>query len=299
MSGHRCRLVTASAGEFAAGRSPSRSLTGAGSRRPTTCESGIHALQSVSSCCHRSLPHSSIARAIDASLVGDSPARQTIRRRILRTPASRRPSSRSYGSRTRDCQILGLVLTIELAGDIVLVRIHVRNTPAEIPAGSARAPLVQTTSQPRLKKTPVGVEPTRAAQQAATLPSSANVSAGVRLAMHPPSYHFSITARNRTWSSSFARSRANPAHSGNLYRNYPAEESNPVRQIRILPCRPSHPQGSSHWLPQPRPIKKPDVACDTGSGCSRANPFVRHKRRQNEGVFTDCPAIRPLSVRLN
>ena len=56
----------------------------------------------------------------------------------------------------------------------------------------------------------------------------------------------SIAARNRTWSSSFAGSRANPAHSQDMsIVQHPAEESNPVRQIRSLPCRPSHSQGMS------------------------------------------------------
>src|SRR5262245_31702661 len=63
----------------------------------------------------------------------------------------------------------------------------------------------------------------------------------------------SVLARNRTWSSTFAGSRANPAHpedvgqtfqpdtlriiqAGKPNLQYLAEESNPVLQIRSLPC---------------------------------------------------------------
>ena len=69
----------------------------------------------------------------------------------------------------------------------------------------------------------------------------------------------SVLARNRTWSSTFAESRAYPAHSKDITehaypkaserralvankKKQPTEESNPVLQNRNLPCDPAHSQ---------------------------------------------------------
>ena len=52
----------------------------------------------------------------------------------------------------------------------------------------------------------------------------------------------SALARNRTWSSTFAGSRASPAHPKDSVVQQPAEESNPVLQNRSLPCGPAHSQ---------------------------------------------------------
>ena len=52
-------------------------------------------------------------------------------------------------------------------------------------------------------------------------------------------YRTSVPARNRTWSTSFAGSRANPAHSRDvLFSKYLARESNPVLWFRRPPCVP-------------------------------------------------------------
>ena len=66
--------------------------------------------------------------------------------------------------------------------------------------------------------------PLEAALQAAAVPSGSSVTL------------FSVLARSRTWSSTFAGSRANPAHSEDCFFQRPAEESNLVLQIRSLPC---------------------------------------------------------------
>ena len=52
----------------------------------------------------------------------------------------------------------------------------------------------------------------------------------------------STSARNRTWSSTFAGSRASPAHPKDSVVQQPAEESDPVLQNRSLPCGPAHSQ---------------------------------------------------------
>jgi hypothetical protein len=61
------------------------------------------------------------------------------------------------------------------------------------------------------------------------------------------SRYFSVLARNRTWSASFAGSRANPAHSKDKIKinQHPAEESNPVLRFRRPPCCPAHSRGNS------------------------------------------------------
>ena len=52
----------------------------------------------------------------------------------------------------------------------------------------------------------------------------------------------SVLARSRTWSSTFAGSRA-IRNTPRTFLQRPAEESNLVRQFRGLPCDPAHPQG--------------------------------------------------------
>ena len=124
MSGHRCRFSTASAVEFAAGRSPSRSLISAGSLPPTAGESGIHALQGVRSCCHRLMPTTAwpeprlgpADRDSNAAACGNQPAADPTYARLPRAlgvtpcgvPGGRLPADSCggrYGGRTRDFQI--------------------------------------------------------------------------------------------------------------------------------------------------------------------------------------------------
>ncbi len=71
-------------------------------------------------------------------------------------------------------------------------------------------------------KTPVGVEPTE------------DGFAGRRHAVWTPA-SLSVPARNRTWSTSFAGSRA-IRHTPETDCEYPAEESNPVRRLRRPSC---------------------------------------------------------------
>ncbi len=52
----------------------------------------------------------------------------------------------------------------------------------------------------------------------------------------------SALARNRTWSSTFARSRANPAHPKDD-KQHPVEESNPFYDVRSVACYPTHSPG--------------------------------------------------------
>ena len=55
------------------------------------------------------------------------------------------------------------------------------------------------------KKTPVGVEPTWTGLQPVAVPSGSSVTL------------YSVLARSRTWSSTFAGSRANPPHSEDVF----------------------------------------------------------------------------------
>ena len=89
-----------------------------------------------------------------------------------------------------------------------------------------RAPLAWPYQRRRWESNPL-----KAALQAAALPSGSSATS------------FSVLARSRTWSSTFAGSRAirNTPRTCSFQR--PAEESNLVRQFRGLPCDPAHPQG--------------------------------------------------------
>ena len=79
--------------------------------------------------------------------------------------------------------------------------------------------------------------PLGTALQAAALPSGSSAKS------------FSVLARSRTWSSTFAGSRAIRNTPRTCFIQRPAEESNPgivrsmVGQFRGLPCDPAHPQG--------------------------------------------------------
>ncbi len=114
------------------GRSLSRSLVSAGSLPPTVGEGGIHALHGVRSCCHwrcrqrlcqsahfGTLPF----RDSDAAAFDRQPAADLTYARLPRAfvvtpcgvPGGRLPADSSggrYGSRTRDFQISGLVLSL-------------------------------------------------------------------------------------------------------------------------------------------------------------------------------------------
>jgi hypothetical protein len=92
-----------------------------------------------------------------------------------------------------------------------------------------------------LQKTPVGVEPTSTGLQPVAAPSGSSVSfsassPGVEPGLRPSQG----CMRNPPYSEdvfSFVGPVTNRPH------EYPAEESNPVLQIRNLPCNPAHPQG--------------------------------------------------------
>jgi hypothetical protein len=70
------------------------------------------------------------------------------------------------------------------------------------------------------------------------VPDDSELAEAYRRFKAPASCLSSVLARNRTWSTSFASSRANPAHSEDKLfgLQYPAGESNLVRQFRGLPC---------------------------------------------------------------
>ena len=82
----------------------------------------------------------------------------------------------------------------------------------------------------------------------------------------------SVLARNRTWSSTFAGSRANPPHSEDIYitviHQRPAEESNPVLQFRGLPC--SSGTLARRFQSISSPSRNRTWSCSFGG--SRANP---------------------------
>lgn len=73
--------------------------------------------------------------------------------------------------------------------------------------------------------------PLEAALQAAAVPSGSSATS------------VSVLARDRTWSATFAKSRAFRHTPRTFVFQHPAEELNLVRQFRGLPCAPAHPQG--------------------------------------------------------
>lgn len=87
-----------------------------------------------------------------------------------------------------------------------------------------------------------------------------------------------VLARNRTWSTTFAGSRAHPSHSeDSLVKKCPAEELNLVWQFRGLPCDPAHPQGISNQYPDLESNQDLDlrrVRCD---------PLHHRDNRKDEG----------------
>ena len=70
-----------------------------------------------------------------------------------------------------------------------------------------------------------------------------------------------VLAGSRTWSSTFAGSRARFRHTPRTFPTQrPAEELNPVLQFRRLPCCPTHPQGDQ--------VSRPGI--EPGPGASEA-----------------------------
>ena len=105
--------------------------------------------------------------------------------------------------------------------------------------GGWRAPLARP-HQSLAKRRRWESNPLQAALQAAAVPSGSSAALS------------SVLARSRAWSSTFARSRANPSHSEDMFLiECPAEESNLVRQFRGLPCSSGTPAGQHDQVARP------------------------------------------------
>jgi hypothetical protein len=117
--------------------------------------------------------------------------------------------------------------------------------------------------------------PLDAALQAAAVPSGSSVNCS------------SVLARNRTWSTSFAGSCANPAHSKDmLLLEYLAEELNPVLRFRRPPCCPSHSQGIQVARPgiEPGPTaSEADMLSGTPTGHIASIPTWNRTRTKTLG----------------
>lgn len=134
------------------------------------------------------------------------------------------PFGRVDGIRTRDFQIMSLMLF-----------------PTELPVMPCRlSHQLGTRSADRS----LGANAPLAGRHLHVTCSWPTQLASVGCWQHPP--RINVPARNRTWSATFAESRASTTPRGQVSNlEYPAWESNPVRRIKSPLCRPSHPRGVS------------------------------------------------------
>jgi hypothetical protein len=128
-------------------------------------------------------------------------------------------------------------------------------------------------------ETPVGVEPTSTGLQPVAWPSGSSVVVRWKDAVDA----IDVLARNRTWSTTFAGSRAVPAHSEDVNgttQSSPARESDPALRLRRPPCA-RHTRGDSRRAPgrDERPGGMPSPGVEPGLRPSEGRVRFRHTPR--------------------
>jgi hypothetical protein len=85
--------------------------------------------------------------------------------------------------------------------------------------------------------------------------------------------YFSVLARNRTWSASFAGSRANPAHSGDMVLSFSTPPRNRTSSGRFEVCHAVHHTRRASFVSQ-----YPDLDLNQGLDLRRVQCYPLHHR---------------------